>query len=279
MTLKEALNRSRESLTAKNIEDANLESELLLRHTLGISRAELYLNLNRKLTPKQEETFWDSVKRRLNFEPIAYITSSREFYGLNFYIDRRVLIPRPETELVGEEAIVLAQNFTSPTIADIGTGCGAIAISLALNLPQARIYATDILTSALEVARLNCQKHGVSHRIEFLQGNLLEPLPQPVDLIVANLPYVAQSELAQMSQTNPEPPVALDGGSDGLDRIRALINQLKDKLSPKGGLLLEIGVGQAKAVTAMLKGQFPQGKIEIVPDLSGIERVVKLTQA
>ncbi len=276
MTLKEALNRSRESLAAQNIEDSNLEGELLLRHTLGISRVELYLNLNRKLTPKQEETFLVLIKRRLNSEPTAYITGSREFYGLSFHVDRRVLIPRPETELLVEEALGLAQNYPQPAVADIGTGCGAIAISLALNLPQAKIYATDISGSALEVARLNCQKHGVSHRIELLQGNLLEPLPEPVQLMVANLPYVAQPELARISQLNSEPPAALDGGPDGLDRIRTLINQLGDKLSPNGSLLLEVGLGQAKMVTTLLKHRFPDAKIETISDLSSIERVVKL---
>lgn len=277
MTFKEALSYAREILTTQDIEDAPLESELLLRHALQISRVELYLDPKRKLTPEQEETFLSLIKRRLSLEPTAYITNNREFYGLDFYVDSRVLIPRAESELLVDEALMLAQNYSLATIADIGTGCGAIAISLALNLPQAKIYATDISTPALEVARLNCQRYGVSRRIELLQGSLLEVLPQPVDLVVANLPYVKKSELRQMSDKNSEPLLALDGGSDGLEKTRELVSQLKDKLSPKGYLLLEIGFNQARAATSFFKSRFPQASIEVIPDFGGIDRVVRFS--
>ena len=143
MTLKQALSLARDILTASNIEDTPLECELLLRHTLKISQVQLYTSLNQELTPEQEETFWHLIKRRLNGEPTAYIIGHREFYGLDFYVDRRTLIPRPESELLVETAVKLAQSHPASTIAEIGTGCGAIAISLALNLPQAKIYATD----------------------------------------------------------------------------------------------------------------------------------------
>ena len=276
-TLKVALNHARLSLQTQNIEDASLESELLLRHTLKIPRAQLYANPNPRLTPEQEATFRALVRRRLNNEPLAYITQSREFYGLNFYVDHRVLIPRPETELLVEETLKSAQNHPSPTIADVGTGSGVIAISLALNLPQARIYATDISKPAIEVARLNAQKHEVNHRIEFLEGNLLEPLPGPVDLVVANLPYVTGQELAKTKELGSEPQVALYGGRDGLDKIRELASQLKDKLKPQGSLLLEIGLGQKEPVTGLLKGYFEKAEIEVTADLSDIERVLKLT--
>jgi len=276
VTLREALKCARLSLSSQNIEDASLESELLLRHTLKISRAQLYSSLNRRLTPREEEAFWTLINRRLNNEPAAYITNSREFYGLDFYVDQRALIPRPESELLVEAALNLAKNHQPLAIADIGTGCGAIAISLAVNLPQARVYATDISKPALEVARINSQRHGVSRRIEFLQGNLLEPLPEPPDLVTANLPYVTKQELAQAKQLSPEPQVALDGGEDGLDKIRELASQLEGKLSPSGSLLLEIGTGQAAAVTSLFKNLFPEAKIEVLPDLSGTDRVVKL---
>ena len=188
MTLKQALSQARAILTASNIEDTSLESELLLRHTLQINRVQLYLDLSRELSPKQEATFWHLVERRQNGEPTAYITGHREFYGHDFYVDSRVLIPRPESELLVEKALQLAQSHPIFTMADIGTGCGAIAISLALNLPQTKIYATDISASALEVALLNCRKHGVVDRICLLQGDMLEPISEPVDLIIANLP-------------------------------------------------------------------------------------------
>jgi release factor glutamine methyltransferase len=279
LTLKQALSRARDILAKNGIEDAPLECELLLRHVLNLSRAQLYLDLDHELRHKQEEAFWHLIKRRLDGEPTAYITGHREFYGLSFYVDRRVLIPRPESELLVETALGLAQNYPLFTIAEVGTGSGAIAISLALSLPEAKIYATDISAAALEVALVNCQKHGVVDRVHLLRGNMLAPLPEPVDLIIANLPYVKQSELARMNSARFEPRLALDGGSDGIERIRQLCRRLGSKLRPSGFLLLEIGEGQGRAVTTLLHGLFPSGKIEVMPDLSGIERVVSLSLA
>jgi release factor glutamine methyltransferase len=273
MSLKQALGHARGILAQENIDDAPLEGELLLRHVLGISRTQLYLDLDRELNPEQEEAFRQLVERRLNGEPITYITGHREFYGLDFYVDPRVLIPRPESELLVEEALGLAQNHPLSTIAEVGTGSGAIAISLALSLPETRIYATDISASALEVAQLNCQRHGVADRVYLLQGNMLDPLPAPVDLIIANLPYVRKSEL---DGVRFEPRLALDGGSDGMEKIRQLCRQAVGRLRPGGFLLLEIGQGQGEAVTTLLNTLFPGGKIRLTPDLSGIERVVSL---
>ncbi len=229
MTLKQALSHAREILTANNIEDAPLECELLLRHTLKLSRVELYLDLNHEPSPEQEEIFWHLIRHRLNGEPTAYITGHCEFYGIDFYVDSSVLIPRPESELLVEKALTLAQNHAIATIAEIGTGCGAIAISLALNLPKVKIYATDISTPALKVALFNCQKHGLVNRVCLLQGDMLDPLPKPVNLIVANLPYVKEAEI---DTGNFEPLLALNGGSDGLDHLRQLCHQLSDKLYP-----------------------------------------------
>ena len=274
MTLKKALSHTREILTANGIEDAPLEGEILLRHALKISQVQLYQDLNRELNPKQEKTFWGLIKRRLSGEPTAYITGHREFYDLDFYVNRHVLIPRPESELLVEKTLTLAQTRTTSTIAEIGTGCGAIAISLALNLPETRIYATDISASVLKVALFNCQKHGVLNRIYLLQGDMLDPLPEPVDLIIANLPYVREQELPRL--TDFEPRLALNGGSDGLEKICQLSRQVKDKLCSQGYLLLEIGQGQGRAVTTLLRSHFPSAKIEVTPDLSGINRVISL---
>jgi len=273
VTLKQALGRAREILVANNIEEAPLESELLLRHALKISRVQLYLDLNHELSPEQEETFWHLIERRLSREPTAYILGHREFYGLDFYVDPSVLIPRPESELLVEKALKLAQNHPVSTIAEVGTGCGAIAISLALNLPQAKIYATDVSVPALKVALFNCQKHGVVDRICLLAGDMLDLLPEPVDLIVANLPYVKESEI---NATNFEPLLALNGGSDGLEKIRHLCHQVGDKLRPEGFMLLEIGQGQERAITTLLCSLFPSAEIEVAPDLSDIDRVISL---
>jgi len=277
VTLGEALGRARGILAGNNIDDAPLECELLLRHALKISRTQLYLDLDRELSPKQEEAFWRLMQRRLNGEPTAYITGHREFYGLDFYVDPRVLIPRPESELLVETALGLAQNHPLFSIAEIGTGCGAIAISLALGLPEVKIYATDISAAALKVALLNCQKHGVVDRVHLLQGDMLDPVPEPVDLIIANLPYVEESELARAGPAKFEPLLALNGGSDGIERIRQLCRQVGSKLRPTDYLLLEIGQGQRRAVTAFLHTLFPNGEIEVVPDLSGIDRVISLS--
>jgi len=273
VTLKQALGRAREILVANNIEDAPLESELLLKHALNISRVQLYLDLNHELSPEQEETFWHLIERRLSHEPTAYILGHREFYGLDFYVDPSVLIPRPESELLVEKALKLAQNHSVSTIAEVGTGCGAIAISLALNLPHAKIYATDISAPTLKVALFNCQKHGVVSRICLLAGDMLDPLPEPVDLIVANLPYVKEAEI---NTAGFEPLEALNGGSDGLEKIRQLCRQAGDKLRPEGCLLVEIGQGQERAVTTLLRNLFPSAEIEVTPDLSGIDRVISL---
>jgi release factor glutamine methyltransferase len=275
LNLKQALRRARDILTESNVEDASLEGELLLRHTLKIDRVQLYIDLERELIPQQEETFRRLLERRLQGEPAAYITGRREFYGLDFEVNPAVLIPRPESELLVEKALSIAENRPLFTIADIGTGSGAIAVSLAVNLPHTVIYAADISAAALKVTRLNCLKHSVADRVRLLQGNLLEPLSEPVDLIVANLPYVRESEL------NPglEPPLALDGGADGTESIEQLCRQAGDKLKPGGWLLLEIGQGQREAVTAILHNIFPEGEVEVIPDLAGIDRVVVLSLA
>jgi len=272
LTLKQALRRARDILARNNIEDALLEGELLLRHALNIDRVQLYVDLDKDLTPQQEEAFRRLLERRLSDEPAAYITGRREFYGLDFNVNPAVLIPRPESELLVEKVLSIAKNHPSSIIADIGTGSGAIAISLAVNLPRAKIYAIDISAAALETASANCRKHGVSDRVRLLEGNLLEPLPEPVDIIVANLPYVSRAEL------NPklEPPLALDGGTGGAKVIEQLCRQAGGKLKSGGCLLLEIGQGQRQAVETILHKVFPGGGIEVFPDLAGIDRVVLL---
>ena len=281
MTTAEALHHARQMLAAHQIEDAGLEAELLLRHALQKSRAELFLDLNEALNPEKAATFWQLIERRLNHEPTAYITGHREFYGLDFYVDRRVLIPRPESELLVEKSLEWAtRRGDEPTIiAEIGTGSGAIAIVLAWYLHRAQVYATDVSALALEVAARNCRQHGVTHRIKLLQGNLLEILPEPVDLIVANLPYVTDRELESLPPEirEHEPILALAGGESGLDRIQTLCAQITEWLNPGGLLLLETGEDQAKTVTALLHRLVPQATVEVTSDLSGIERVVSLT--
>ncbi|MAG14953.1 MAG: protein-(glutamine-N5) methyltransferase, release factor-specific [Dehalococcoidales bacterium] len=276
MTLKQALAQTRKILVSDNIEDASLESELLLRHTLQIDRVQLYLDLGRELSLKQEQTLWRLVARRRRGEPTAYITGHREFYGLDFHVDSTVLIPRPESELLVEKTLDIAHRQPVTTIAEIGTGCGAIAVSLARHLPEARIYATDISPSAIKTARRNCLKHGVADNIQLLAGDMLDPLPALVDLIIANLPYVEASEIPRTGPGSFEPALALNGGLAGLEKVLRLCRQVSTRFSPRGCLLLEVGQGQATVVTTYLRGLFPSAAIAITPDLMGIERVVSL---
>ena len=281
MTLSQALCSTSQKLRQAGIDDSSVEGEFLLCHALGIPRTQLYTELRRTLVLAEVNRLQEFIERRIHHEPIAYILKQCEFYGIDFYIDRRVLIPRPETELLVEKAIEYAARYfqkKSLSIADIGTGSGVIAVSLALALPQARIYATDISLPALEVAALNCHRHKVNNRVKLLQGNLLEPLPEPVDMIIANLPYVGDPELETLSPEilDFEPIIALAGGDDGLDRIRSLLGQIPSKVCPEGCLLMEIGQGQAQTVTSLINGYFQESTVELIPDLGGVDRVVKL---
>jgi release factor glutamine methyltransferase len=181
-----------------------------------------------------------------------------------------------------EKAVELARHISQKgkqiSIADIGTGCGAIAVSLALALPQAKVYATDISASALRVAEINCRRHAVDKQVELLQGNLLEPLPQSVDILIANLPYIRDCEFKGLSPEvkDHEPTMALAGGEEGLDKIEQMLEQVPGRINQGAYLLLEIGQGQGEMVTSLVKSHFPQANIELIPDLGGIERVAKV---
>jgi release factor glutamine methyltransferase len=280
--LRKALQSTTQTLCRAGIADASVEAELLLGYVLGMSKTQIYTKPERSLTSVETEHLRHLIRRRLDHEPAAYILGHCEFYGIDFYIDHHTFIPRPETELLVEKAVELAQRISHQgeqiTIADIGTGCGAIAVSLALALPQAKIYATDVSAAALQVAEINCRRHGVNSQVKLLQGNLLESLPQPVDMIVANLPYIKNCEFGDLSPEirDYEPTMALAGGEDGLDRIKQVLEQMPGKLSYGACFLLEIGQGQGEMVTSLIKSYFPEVSIELISDLGGIERVVKV---
>jgi release factor glutamine methyltransferase len=323
VNLKQAHSLARRRLAKLNdIDNPAFEAEVLLRHLLNLDRVQLHLSFERQLTPEEDSKFFAWVERRFNGEPTAYILQNREFYGLDFYVDPRVLIPRPESELLVEEALNFFKTHPVASLADIGTGSGALAVSLAVSLfppslrvpqspeatalspsretpnsplltpnsspslrapqspeaisPSLRIYAVDISPQVLEVAKINAARHNMESHITFLQGDLLEALPQPVDVIIANLPYVTTADVAAMPSAKFEPQGALDGGADGLDVIRRLAQQLKGKINPGGLVLLEIGLGQAQAISDYLRDLFPWANIEVLPDLAGIERVVKV---
>jgi release factor glutamine methyltransferase len=281
MTLIQALKQSARTLSVNGIEDSYIEARMLLGHITKLSPVQIYTQTEQTLSQEQERGLYELIERRLCREPTAYIVNRREFYVIDFYIDSRVLIPRPETELLVDTALEFSKNTyppSPPLIADIGTGCGAITISLALNLPHSKIYATDISHSALEVARLNCEHHKVTRQVTLLQGDLLEPVPEPVDLIVANLPYVRSSELENLSPelNRFEPRTAIDGGKNGLKCIRQLLEQTKEKINPQGCLLLEIGQNQEQEVTRLINSYLNKVSFTFIRDLNGINRVVKI---
>jgi release factor glutamine methyltransferase len=297
VTLRQALSLAADRLAAlTDVDNPRLEAEILLRYALEVPRSRFFLDLDMEILPEKETLFRQWIERRLQGEPVAYIIRCREFFGLDFYVDQRVLIPRPETELLVEEALNFARDHDVNTIADIGTGSGAIAVSLALNLPSLPpgmiinssagfadnrapviIYATDISHAALEVAAINIRRYSLDERIILLQGDLLDSLAVPVDLVAANLPYVTREDVRQMPSASYEPRLALDGGESGLKQVFRLIDQLPGKVNPGGCVLLEIGMGQSGAVVDRLYSYFPSAVIDVLPDLAGIDRAVKMT--
>ena len=281
MTIGEALHKASKTLAAHLFEEASLEAEILLMHVLGIDRAKLYAVLGEELSEGDAEVLAQLVNRRLTNEPVAYIVGHREFFGYDFHVAPGVLIPRPESELLVEETLDFVRGYfpeEDPIVAEIGTGSGAIAISLALLLPKAEIYATDISASALEIARVNCERHGVQDRVHLLEGDVLAPLPEPVDIIIANLPYIGDEELDELGDEIRmfEPLEALAGGGDGLDKVRQLLVKVGEKLRPEGLVLLEIGYVQRGAAASLRLLLPPAASVELVKDLGGRERVLKI---
>jgi release factor glutamine methyltransferase len=274
---REALGQAVRTLGNEGVESPRLDAELLLSHVLGASRATILAWPERRLTPKELTTYRHLVTRRAEREPLAYILGQREFFGLEFAIDPRVLIPRPETELLVEYALPRARALTAPPhIADVGAGSGAIAVALAVHLPGATVYALDGSAGALEVASANARRHRVGDRVPCLQGNLLEPLRGSVDLITANLPYVTTAEWEDLPPEirEYEPRPALDGGPDGLAIIRRLLATAAPYLHPGGAILLEIGASQGVAATALARGSFPQAAVTLHQDYAGLDRLV-----
>jgi release factor glutamine methyltransferase len=281
VTIAEALTEARRSLDAAGIEDAQIETEVLLRRALSrgderLSRAQLYTRLPDVLEPDAAARFESFLKRRLAREPSAYITQNREFLGYDFLVTPAVLIPRPETETLIDVAIDLVANRPRPVIVDIGTGSGVVAVCLAMGLPGATVYAIDSSAAALEVAAANARRHGVDDRVVFIEGDLLEPAPAPVDLIVANLPYVRSGDIEglQPEVRDYEPRAALDGGPDGLAVIRRLIEATPEYLQPGGSITLEFGDGQADALLSIAGWRFAGAMPQVHLDFTGRPRVL-----
>ena len=263
----EALQKSAEFLAKKGVDSPRLQAELLLGHVLGVARMRLYLDFERVLTAPQVDRYRELIRRRGQREPLQQITGSASFCGLEIRLNRAVLVPRPETELLAEAGWTLLQAQTreragdkTPLAAlDFGTGSGCIAIALAVKCPDAQIYALDASAEALSVARQNAAAHGVGERIEFLLSQGLGALSPELrfDLIVGNPPYIPSAEIEQLQPEvrDFEPRLALDGGPDGLTYYRQIAAEAKPFVSPGAKVLLEFGDGQETAIEAIFRDQ------------------------
>ncbi len=282
--LGEALRLAVDWLRAEGSETPALDAQTLLAHVTGATRARLLAYPERALSPEQAEEYASLVARRAAREPVAYLTGQREFMGLTFRTDRRALIPRPETELLVEAALREIRRRLdnparpAPIAADIGTGGGAIAISLAVLEPRLpRVYAVDISPDALALAAENAAALGVARRVIPLEGDLLAPLPEPVDIILANLPYIAPADAhVAPSVHGYEPHLALYSPERGLAHIRRLLEQAPAKLRPGGSLFLEFGYDQRAAVEELARRAFPTAAQRVGADYAGWDRYIEI---
>jgi release factor glutamine methyltransferase len=268
MTIDEALAYGRTHLPY-------LHTRLLLQHVLQQPHSYLIAHGDQALTADQQTHYHQLLQRAQQHEPIPYLIGTAPFWDFEVAVSPAVLIPRPETELLVEKAVTWAKSHGARRLVDVGTGSGCIAIALARQLSQAMVEAVDISTAALDIARQNAARlaHG---RIQFHHGDLLEPLEPGLDAIIANLPYVTDSEWTVLDDGVKwyEPALALQGGVDGLDIIRQLLAQAAAKLSPGGAIFLEIGWRQGTAVAQLAQHYFPNAVITLLPDFAGHDRVV-----
>jgi release factor glutamine methyltransferase len=264
-----------ERLTAAEVDEPRLALEVVLAHALDVTRAQLLARPDQPLTPDQLIRAQRDLDRLAAGEPLAYVVGHREFYDVDLLTDARALIPRPETECLVEHALKALADHPAPLIADVGTGCGAIAVTLAKHLPRAHVIATDLSTDALALAHENAQRLGVVDRIEFRAGSLLEPIAEALDLLAANLPYIDDKDWPYLAKTirGHEPKMAFLGGPDGLDLVRGLLHAAPRVTHVDSVILLEIGAYQGEAVTEIARQNFPRAYIEVKPDYAGLDRL------
>ncbi|MBI1765567.1 MAG: peptide chain release factor N(5)-glutamine methyltransferase [Acidobacteria bacterium] len=281
MTIAEVLKEASAALRAAAVPNDLLDAQTLLAHALTCDRTHLIVHFNQQLTDEQQTSFTALIARRAAGEPLQYITGQQEFFGLPFLVTPAVLIPRPETEILVEEVIRLAQlhNWTNPVIVDAGTGSGCIAVTLARELEGAQVIATDISTTALAVARRNAALNGVAERVQFVQSDWLDAVPaEPLaDFIVSNPPYVAAHEMPTLQREvrEWEPALALTDQGDGLGCYRRLLADAPARLKPGGYFLCELGYTQSAAVSA-LADQTIWTEPQMLDDLQGIPRTLVL---
>ena len=279
-SLRNVIQETHRTLESAGIPDARLEAEVMVMDVMRMPRQSIFAEQESQVSEQQQQSLNAIVERRLTREPLAYILNYREFYGVNLLVNPDVLIPRPETETMVEHALFMAlmgMESRELVIADIGTGTGAIAINLAIHLPAARIYATDAYDATLDVAAYNIRMHNVTDRVTLLKGDLLEPLPEPVDVIAANLPYLPTDRIPTLQpEVQWEPIAALDGGPGGIDLIGRLLKQAAagDRIKPHGVILLELDPEQIPEARLLATNGFPDAEITVEPDLAGLDRLL-----
>ena len=279
-SLRNVIQETHRTLESAGIPDARLEAEVMVMDVMRMPRQSIFAEQESQVSEQQQQSLNAIVERRLTREPLAYILNYREFYGVNLLVNPDVLIPRPETEAMVEHALFMAlmgMESRELVIADIGTGTGAIAINLAIHLPAARIYATDAYDATLDVAAYNIRMHNVADRVTLLKGDLLEPLPEPVDVIAANLPYLPTDRIPTLQpEVQWEPVAALDGGPGGIDLIGRLLEQAAagNRIKPHGVILLELDPEQISEARSLATNAFPDAEITVEPDLAGLGRLL-----
>jgi|TARA_B100000809_G_scaffold34402_1_gene30119 release factor glutamine methyltransferase len=278
--LRTVIQDTHQKLEAAGIPDARLEAEVLVMNVMRMARQSVFAEQDTEVSGQQQSALDAFLERRFLREPLAYILGQREFYGINVILTPAVLIPRPETEGLVEHALFMAlmgMESQELTIADVGTGSGVIAINLAIHLPAAKIFAVDVEDAVLDVAAHNIGVLGVAERVTLGIGDLLDAVPEPIDLIVANLPYIPTDRIPTLQpEVQQEPAIALDGGPDGLDLIRRLLTQAEEKLKDTGIILLEMDPDQIPIVQELALNHFPEGSTSVEKDLAGMDRILTI---
>ncbi len=275
-TVQQCLQRGSRGLRRKGVSTPELDGALLLAHAMGQKRSWLYAHPDSALTNREMALWLTYLAQRQARRPLPYIVGYKEFMGFRFFVDERVLIPRPETELVVELALQFLQASPCATVADIGTGSGCIALAVAQLCPGTQVYAADASASALQVAQDNACQFGMREKVSFCRGDLLTRLPGPVSLLLANLPYVAAKEYASLAPeiTDYEPQDALVSGQEGLEHLQRLVAQLDDHLLPGSSIILECGSTQAPSVMELLHHTGLFAGTQVHADLAGLDRCV-----
>lgn len=282
LSIREAYIQASSFLAGQQVSEPAACAEILLQYVLECDRTALLLRWDQMFPVEHWSQWQEWLDRKAAGEPVQYITGEQEFYGLAFKVDPSVLIPRPETELLVEEMVRRGRDKWpggSPLVADIGTGSGAIAVTMAVQCPQWRIWAVDLSEDALTMARRNAAAHDAAERIEWLQGDLLEPVlarRQKVDIVVSNPPYIPTADMPELQREvgEHEPVLALHGGEDGMNCYRRLVSDMKQLPKPPEMAGFEVGQGQAEAVAEMLRKDGGWEHTEVIPDLAGIGRHV-----